>query len=768
MVKEQGAADYQPDQSVDLTNCDREPIHIPSSIQPHGLLFVLQEPDLTILQVSANSAVLTGFSPQQLLNQSLNTVLEPASFEYLENCLQRERLENNPLYLLTVKIKGCDQTFDGIVHRNQGLTIMELEPSAFVKAGEAPNIYNRVRAALARLTGTISLQTFCQAVAEQVRELTGFDRVMIYRFDEDGKGQVFAEAKLEKLTSYLGLHYPASDIPKQARALYLLNWLRLIADVTYTPAPLVPSLNSLTGQPLDMSYTVLRSVSPIHIEYLKNMGVGASMSISLVKDNQLWGLIACHHESAKFVPYEIRTACELIGQIVSLQLTTREEKADFEYKMKLKTRHAQLLENMSKEEYYLDGLIKPAPGILDFIGSGGVALHFDDTLTLLGQTPTPAQCHDLINWLASVNKETLFCSNGLSKEFPPALDYKDVASGLLAVAISPPHQHYILWFRPEVIQTVNWGGNPHKPVETVEGEARLMPRKSFALWQETVALTAYPWLECEIEAALELKNAIGEKLLLRQATELARLNHELEQSNIELDAFSYIASHDLKEPLRGIHNYSSILLADYAEQLDEEGQAKLKTLARLTQRMESLIDSLLYFSRVGRIDFSVEETNLDQVAHEVLDILSARISQSNTQIRLPRSLPVIRCDRVRLGEVFNNLISNALKYNDKPEKWVEIGYRAPGELPFDLSEAENTYLFYVRDNGIGIQPKYFEAIFLIFKRLHGREKYGGGTGTGLTIAKKIIERHGGKIWVESTPGEGSTFYFTLADEGKKL
>ena len=303
-----------------------------------------------------------------------------------------------------------------------------------------------------------------------------------------------------------------------------------------------------------------------------------------------------------------------------------------------------------------------------------------------------------------------------------------------------------------MVQTVNWGGNPNKPVEVIaNGSIRLSPRKSFELWKETVLLKSLPWKTYEVNAALELRSAII-GVVLKKADELAQLNIELERSNNELDAFAYIASHDLKEPLRGIHNYSNFLIEDYGEILNEEGKAKLLTLIRLTQRMEDLIDSLLHFSRLGRVDLSMQHTDLNSVVERSLDLLSARIEEMKVEIRIPRPLPTVYCDRVQMSEVFNNLIANAIKYNDKAEKWIEIGYI--GHPPAPVT-------FYVRDNGIGIREKHLEAIFRIFKRLHGPNKYGGGTGAGLTIAKKIVERHRGKIWVESTYGQGSTFYFTL-------
>jgi signal transduction histidine kinase len=233
--------------------------------------------------------------------------------------------------------------------------------------------------------------------------------------------------------------------------------------------------------------------------------------------------------------------------------------------------------------------------------------------------------------------------------------------------------------------------------------------------------------------------------------DLETANLELQQSNRDLDDFAYIASHDLKEPLRGIHNYSMFLLEDYGDRLDEDGRAKLETLMRLTRRMEVLIDSLLEFSRLGRADLAIDDVDLNATVAEVVDALAIHLEAERAEVRVPRPLPTVRCDRVRVGEIFHNLIVNAVKYNESERKQVEIGWLD-----------EQPPVFYVRDNGIGIQEKHFESIFRIFKRLHAREKFGGGTGAGLTIVKKIIERHSGRIWVESTPGDGTTFYFTLA------
>jgi signal transduction histidine kinase len=262
----------------------------------------------------------------------------------------------------------------------------------------------------------------------------------------------------------------------------------------------------------------------------------------------------------------------------------------------------------------------------------------------------------------------------------------------------------------------------------------------------------------------ELEQRVEERTeeLQRRAEELQRLNTELERSNRELDAFAYIASHDLKEPLRGIHNLSHFLLEDYAETLDNAGVDKLHMLMRLTRRMESLIESLLYYSHVGRAELAMEQIDMQEVIEETLELLAARLQEGQVEVRVPARLPVVQADRVRVGEIFNNLLANAVKYNDKAEKWVEIGCELLAGKDGGLR-----HVFYVRDNGIGIAAQHHESVFRIFRRLHGREEYGGGTGAGLTIVRKIVERHGGSIWLTSQPGTGSTFYFSLGEADER-
>ncbi len=750
---------------VDLATCDKEPIHIPGRIQPHGLLVVLSDPDLAIVQISNNTDEYVHRAALEFLSQPLSALLPQPHVDELRNLLVAEDVVDNPMYVWTLPLIDGGPLFDGMVHRRQGVIVLELEVAR--PPAEAPkDFYRLVKTMIGRIQRAPTFEDFCQTTAHEVRMLTGFDRVMVYQFDEDGHGSVIAEAKIDALDPFLGLHYPASDIPKQARVLYTLNWLRLIPDISYVAADIVPTLRPDTGAPIDLSYAHLRSVSPIHVEYLQNMGVGASMSISLVKDGELWGLIACHHNSPKHIPYEVRTACEFLAQAVSLQLSAQQTTVEYEYRMRLRSVGAALVERMALADSWHEALSHGEPSILSLIDAGGVAICAEGSCTLLGSTPIEQDVQQLTEWLAQQPDQEIIMTDSLARDCPPLAHCKDTASGIMALPIAPELGEYIIWFRPEVLQSVNWAGEPIKAVEVTEGGTRLSPRKSFEAWKETVRFHSLPWQPVEREAALNLRNAvIG--MILRRAKELAQLNRELSRSNEALDEFAYITSHDLKEPLRGIHNYAHFLLEDYTDTLDDAGQEQLQTIVRLTRRMDTLLNSLLHYSRVGRTELGMQRVSLDTVVRESIEMLHVKIEETRTDIRIPRPLPVVLCDRVRVGEVFANLIANAIKYNDKAEKWVEIGYLdepAPTERVGSSVEAGMHYVTcYVRDNGIGITNNHHDAIFRMFTRLHGHDTFGEGTGVGLAIVKRIIERHGGTIWVDSLPDEGTTFYFTFSE-----
>lgn len=747
--------------SFNLNLCEQEPIHVPGSIQPFGYLTAFTE-EGTIKYLSSNTEELSGKPATGLIGKHLREVIgeEPAG-EILRKVKDAELKPGQKIYLYSGLRKhgGAVISCEQVLHRIEGLIILESEPSEKRKA-VTPEL-DSLNESMQGLQEAKSVEELSLLVAEKFKELSGFNRVMVYRFHEDGSGEVIAEAKEARFESYLGLRYPASDIPQQVRDLYRLNPVRVIADVHYTPVPIIsPVKENIVKQP-DLSYSALRGVSPVHIRYLKNMGTAATMSVAIMKDNQLWGLVAFHHESPYSISYQYRQLCVLLCRVYSLVLTEKEAGFIQEYKNKILEVQSVLFRRLSGAGKLADGLFKQKPTAIDMINCGGCIVFSGGEITSAGNVPDGFQVRELINWLSKTCKENLFCTSELPKLYKPALQFKESGSGILAVSISQVQQEYVIWFRPEKVRTVTWAGAKEKEVSGDIGQ--LNPGKSFEAWSEQIRNTSEAWLPVEKEAATALRNFVVDMVfrlsgeLKLKADILSRINKELGSENSELDSSAYILSHDLKEPLRGIQQYATFLLEDYASVLDKAGQAKLQSLVRMSNRMQQLIQSLLHFSRMGRFEIHPETVNMDEVVQEVLEIFGQQIVQEGVKAEVEKNFPAIFCDRLLAGEVLTNLISNSLKYNQKEPKEIFIGFRKSGEGEISPSG----YVFFVKDNGIGIDPKYQDQIFIIFKRLHGRDDFGGGTGAGLTITKKIVERHGGQIWVDSSPGQGAVFYFSL-------
>lgn len=753
---------------VSLSNCDEEPVHTPGCIQSHGLLLALSLGDFKVRQASENWPDVTSMQLSSVLGQPLHTVIGVEVAQRIVHVVQTEVLERNPLYVLTASLPESTAygiAMDFSVHLSDGVLIVEIEPASGVSDGNVTDsdYYSMVKKTLVRLKSATSLTAFCDIAAHEVRRTTGLDRVMIYRFHRDDTGEVIADAHRSDLNSWLGLRYPASDIPVPAREIFKRIGVRPLQNANGPLVEIVPLLNPTTQRPLDMTYCALRGASVMYTDYLRNMGVAATLTMPILRDGQLWGLIACHHYEHTVLPYPLRAAAEFLGQITSLEIASAEAREHLEYRHRVDATHQAVLGQALADGTYI-ALTQGSPSLLDGIEACGVAVSENGRWSTTGRTPTSNQLTDLAVWLAQESAHTNSGSNvieidALASEYSAGGVITACASGLLAFPVSQRAQgDWVIWFRPEQLQTFNWGGNPYD-TEKASGPhgARLTPRQSFDIWQEEVRGRAEPWKPVEVEAAKNLRLLMLDVVVAR-AEQLAALNTDLVRSNDELDAFAYVAGHDLKEPLRGIHKYAHFLLEETkaGRTLDESGRERIDALLRLTVRMDSLLDALLHFSRVGRLSLERQPVALDEVVEEAVDMLGARLLESKINVRIPRPLPVVSCDRIRVREIFANLISNAAKYNNKSERWVEIGYLDP------LDGDNSTTTFYVRDNGIGIEAKHAERVFMMFKRLHARDAYGGGSGAGLAIVKKLVEQHHGHSWFTSGIGIGTSFFFTLA------
>jgi len=738
-----------------ITNLKEAPIHLTGQIQPHGILLVLQEPDLQILQVSQNTLGIFNLYPEDVIQKKLEDLLDPFQIEKIKFWLLEENLDFINPSKIWMKQKGDEYTvFDAVFHRNiEGFLILELEPATSQENIPFLSFYHLAKASIRRLEEKKSLQDFSKIIVQEIRKITRFDRVLLYKFGENEDGSVIAEEKIDTLESYLGLHYPESDIPRPARELFLDNSLRIIPDTKFQlSAELFPKNHPVSGKPIDLTNSILRSAAPCHIEYLHNMGVGASLTISLIKDKKLWGLIACHHQSPKYISYELRKACEFLGRVIFTEISALEETEDCDYQISLLNIKSQLVEYMAQKKDFVDGLIQNKINLLNLTKAEGAAIYFSGKYTLIGNTPQEEELNSLVEWLKSNIVDEVFFTNSLPHIYPPAANFKNIASGLLAISLSP--QSYILWFQPEVIQTVNWGGNPNLSfsVDKSAGIEKLSPRKSFKLWVETVRLTSLPWQSVEIKVALELRKSII-NIILRQSDELAKLAQHLERSNAELKKFAYVTSHDLQEPLNQVTSFAQLLEVRYKSELDTNGKEFIGHVIEGVTLMQMLIDDVLEYSKVDTSRIAFQVTEVETTFDLALNSLSQRIAQIGATITHD-PFPTVMANSTQLIQVFLNLIGNAIKFRSSQPLKIHIG----------VQRQEDEWLFSVQDNGIGIDPQFSDRIFIIFQRLHTREEY-PGTGMGLTICKKIIECHGGRIWIDSQVSHGTTIYFTIPVRG---
>ncbi|MCF6743990.1 GAF domain-containing protein [Blastococcus sp. KM273128] len=515
-----------------LARCAEEPIAVPGAVQPHGALLAVTEPDLAVVVASGNAAELFG---GPVAGRTLDALLDPAGAGRLRAGLAGDLAELNPL---RVWVAGAE--VDLVVHRADGLLVTEWEPVR--GAGEAGTAWHRrLPTVLQRLSASATLDDLSAVLARDVRALTGFDRVMVYRFDPEWNGEVIAEDRRADLEPFLGLWFPASDIPAQARALYATNWMRLIPDAGYRPVPLEPP--TVGGRPLDLSGAMLRSVSPVHLEYLANMGVRASMSISLVDRGKLWGLIACHHYAGPHRPsYTDRTAAEFLGRTASLLLPTQVVTGEQGDVVEVAQRQAELAAVVGRTPRSLAAALTDGEvTALDLLPAAGVAVRLGGQLHLLGTTPPAERIGPLVADLLAAGVRA---TDAVSRVVPAAADLAATASGVLVAEVAGGRGDYLAWFRPETLREITWGGNPYtsKTAQTDAGP-RLSPRRSFDAWSETVRERSQPWLDHEVEAARGLAALLTETAASR-ATEDNRLATAL-QRTLLLDQLPKVPGLDL-------------------------------------------------------------------------------------------------------------------------------------------------------------------------------------------------------------------------------
>jgi chemotaxis family two-component system sensor kinase Cph1 len=730
---------------IDLTNCDREAIHIPGNIQPHGFILAIDTAGI-ISYCSDNIFALAGIRANTLLGSHLSIFV---------NVINRETSASPILAMVSLFRAGHDygqlnpgaltihgKDYNLIISESGNYLLLEIEPALLEEQGILQKMIGH---SLSRMMVDKNLDHLISNTAEQIRSVIGFDRVMIYKFAADGHGEVVAESKTEELPSWIGQHFPASDIPQQARALYKLNLTRLIANVNDVPSGLL----ALSGlEALDLTNGQLRAVSPIHIQYLKNMGVASSFSISLIYKKELWGLIACHHYSPKFIEFSTRESAKLIGQILSSALEFRQDELNYQIHENFNVQIDKLSRQMMKDESLVDALTTHDTNLLSVLEASGAVLVFEKTVTVMGSVPEKTQLEPLLVWLQTNIKNQLFHTDHLAAVYPLAKDFKAIGSGMMLLIISKELNEYIIFFKPEQLSSISWAGNPEKePGKIVDGLLHISPRHSFESWAEIVTGKSLPWTGEEIQSATRLKQEITYAINIR-ANAIRSLNEKLSLAYEELDTFSYTISHDLKNPVTSMKVYAQLLQRDLS--LGGRSRQIALKMELGADKMNRMIEEVLEYSRIGRSKPQYKVINSSLIIKEIAEELKIIYHVNQPDIVLGE-LHHLYGDETMMIRVFANLIGNAVKYsqqNHSPK--IEIG---------SVME-DHQVRFTIRDNGIGIKPIDLPKIFDLFSRMSNVGEI-EGSGVGLAIVKRIIDQHKGKIWAESNHTGGSVFHLCL-------
>jgi light-regulated signal transduction histidine kinase (bacteriophytochrome) len=519
----------------DITSdCDREQVHTPGSIQPFGVLVAFALPAWTVAHVSLNAADFFGAADATtLIDRPIDQLLSPKLVHDLRNTFQAAMISGLAERLAAIVIGPEEKEHDILVFASGSLAIAEFIPAIGSEAGRSDPA-TLVKTVIDRLRRTTNFSSFLNSASRQLRAMTGFDRVMVYKFLEDDSGQVVAEALRAGLDPFLNLRYPTSDIPPQARALFKRQWLRMIPDIDYVPIPIVPQLTT-KHMPLDLSMSTLRSASPIHIQYLRNMGSAATLTISIMQGDRLWGLVACHHESPRRISASTSAAVELFAQVFSTQIEAKQQRDELAAAEISRKAHDRLIATMRPEETIFQNLAEFSPLLRAMIDCDGIGILTEGRFESEGSVPPLDAIEELGRFLNLFPSDRIFVTQELSRHLPDALRYIADVSGLIAIPVSHQPKDYLLLFRREVVQTVAWGGDPTKPV-TASGPGRhISPRASFAAWKELVSGTSLPWRPNEIAAAELLRVSLLD-MMLRRASLIDRERRVAQESQLLLVA----------------------------------------------------------------------------------------------------------------------------------------------------------------------------------------------------------------------------------------
>jgi len=730
--------------------CAREQVQIIGHIQSHGLLFALSEPDLVVRQVSSNISALLGLSPESILGRSFEAVLGARQFEKFGLKVS----SGQPLTTTLVRLPASRDSLEMhcVAHRQDGALIVELEMLGGAHALAPLDIDSHIMIPLSRLEAASTILELSWLAANEIRKLSGFDRVMVYRFDKEWNGEVIAEVVGPSPVSYYGLRFPASDIPPQVRRLFLMNPLRIIADVASTPVPIVPGAGPLTGRPLDLTRSLLRSAAPVHLEYLRNMDVKSSMTVSILVENQLWGMIGCHDPSPRRVDHATRSVCALITQILASQVALRIDNALLQSRLAARKMLEKYMEGVEASTSLSPAEHLQNPRLLELFDADGLLSRIDGVVSSHGVTVEEELLRPVVGNLRSLAVRGIASSHMLGELDPSAAVFASRASGALYLELSQETGDYLMFQRKELVETVMWAGDPNYTVSADE-RGQLHPRTSFAAWKETVRGCSRQWSEPELETAARLRERL---LRLRDDQKVRQAKEAAAAANRAKSEFLANMSHEIRTPMNGIIGMTDLALDT---DLTPEQRESLGMVKSSADALLSLINDILDFSKIeaGRLEFESIDFMLRDTLEDAIRSLALRAQQKGLELIchvLPDVPEGLQGDPTRIRQIVANLVGNAIKFTAKGEVVLRVETQE--------ETADDALLhFSVRDTGVGIPADKQQIIFDAFTQADSSmtREY-GGTGLGLSISSRLVKMMGGRIWVESEIGRGATFHFT--------
>lgn len=734
--------------------CSDEPIRLPGSIQPHGWLVAFDRVSSQVVAYSDNCTELVSIASGPDLTAALQLVVET-----MLPGITPGGPETDPVSAGTIALAG--RSLDVATHQVGSLQIFEFEPASQSLGNQAP-IYTVAHRFVPLIQKAADMAELLAVAVSEMKRLTGFGRCVIYSFDAQGHGNVLAERAEAAYASYLGHRFPASDIPEQARALYLVNRIRLIPDGAYRPVQLHFVAGAWDRNNLDLSFAHLRSISPVHLEYMRNMGTLASMSVSIVVQGKLWGLISCHDHQPRWLDFQTRMACEHLGSLLSLQIEAKLNNTEIEKRHNLRKLSVQIISDLGNSEPTLQGLVDHQIPLLELAHAGGAAVIFNDQCWTAGQVPSVDQIMALATWVDERGTH-VFQTDNLVADGAPGAGSLEHAAGLLAISLSQVHRHLVIWFRPEIAQSICWAG---EGVKHADAQGRLHPRLSFDSWVETVRGRCISWEAFELAGVLELRQALLGIVLERSqerdvaADKLGRATiarNFAEQSDSAKTHFLAVLSHEMRTPLALLSN--AVILLGHKAVTPEKAVNLLSMMKRNVVHATRLVDDLHDVSAisVGKLTLVRRLVDMHALIREVGEVLEqgAAAKELAVSLHLSATNPHVMADPERMQQVLWNIWRNAIKFTPRG-----------GEIDISTEMRDGEFVITCTDSGIGLDPRSLQRIFSAFEQVQSDTSPAlGGLGLGLAIAMGIVEGHGGRLGAASQGlNLGATFTLFLPSE----